>query len=655
MSQLLAMSFDSASSPAITLTAWDDRHIDDAPGGWGFGWYPSDDYAAAVIKDPAPSGDASVSHVLRDWERFRASAFLCHIRGAAKRVTQQDTQPFARPYARRHWLFAHSGDLAPGYRDALPIADAVAFEPVGRTDSEHAFCWLLNRFHRMSARRLSEVGWPELHAMFRELDALGTANILLSDGQDVVAYRDLDGDRPLGVTRRVPPHARTRFANEIMELSVDDPLDSNRTMVLIATTPLSEEGWLELEPGHMLVTRRGAITWCSQAAPETLRFDIAPAPVSATAAPARAVAPAPAAPAADADEGPHRQAPAPASMPAPTAAQAAAGRQHAPTSEAVERAQPPRRMNPPAHPEARPRPDHSRVLRVRHETIYRYQSPVEHSVHLFRLQPVHDHGQELLDYEFEMSPRRVVRSFEDVFGNRAKRIKVDQPYTELRLRVDSLVRVYAPTPLSSPVRRSTIPLVWMPWQRQMVMPYLLPAELPETQLEELSEFAMSFAERQDYNLVDTLNDLNLTLYRDFSYMSGSTSLETTPFEVYTHRRGVCQDFANLFICLARLLGVPARYRVGYIYTGSDYENKIQSEASHAWVELYLPWVGWRGFDPTNGCQAGLDHVRVAVGRNYRDATPTSGTIYKGGGGESLHVEVKVETLDHDGDDDGGDA
>jgi len=92
--------------------------------------------------------------------------------------------------------------------------------------------------------------------------------------------------------------------------------------------------------------------------------------------------------------------------------------------------------------------------------------------------------------------------------------------------------------------------------------------------------------------------------------------------------------------------VPARYRVGYIHTGADYDNKIQSEASHAWAEVYLPWIGWRGFDPTNGCKVGLDHIRVAAGRTYQDATPTSGTLYKAGGGrETLEVSVRVEVVD----------
>jgi transglutaminase-like putative cysteine protease len=96
--------------------------------------------------------------------------------------------------------------------------------------------------------------------------------------------------------------------------------------------------------------------------------------------------------------------------------------------------------------------------------------------------------------------------------------------------------------------------------------------------------------------------------------------------------------------MARLLNVPARYRMGYISTGADYRNRIQSDASHAWVEIYLPWIGWHGLDPTNGCQVNLDHIRVACGRNFRDATPTSGTIYKGGGMETLVLGVRVEEL-----------
>jgi transglutaminase-like putative cysteine protease len=240
------------------------------------------------------------------------------------------------------------------------------------------------------------------------------------------------------------------------------------------------------------------------------------------------------------------------------------------------------------------------------------------------------------------------RDYEDVFGNRVRRIAIESPFSEMVIESRSVIEVLDIDPLGfGPLRvSSTIPLVWMPWQRQVLDPFLLPPELPETELGELGEYAMSFVKRNDYDLLATLLDINDTIYREFAYKQGTTNNLTSAFDVYVNRRGVCQDFTNLFICLARLLGVPARYVCGYIYTGPKAAELLphqrQGEASHAWVQLYLPQVGWKGFDPTNGILTQTDHVRIAVGRNYLDATPTSGTIFVGGGGETLAVEVRVE-------------
>jgi transglutaminase-like putative cysteine protease len=235
------------------------------------------------------------------------------------------------------------------------------------------------------------------------------------------------------------------------------------------------------------------------------------------------------------------------------------------------------------------------------------------------------------------------RDFEDVFGNRVRRLLLDTPFTELSIAARSSVEVLDIDPLDfRPARlRSTIPLVWMPWQRQILQPFLLPPELPDSELTELTEYAMSFARRNDDELLDTLLDLNTTIFSEYRYQQGSTNPATSPFDVYVNRRGVCQDFANLFICLARLLGVPARYVCGYVFTGTKAEHARMADESHAWVQVYLPEVGWKGFDPTNGVLTQTDHVRVAVGRNYIDATPTSGTLYVGGQGESLSVQVTM--------------
>ena len=174
----------------------------------------------------------------------------------------------------------------------------------------------------------------------------------------------------------------------------------------------------------------------------------------------------------------------------------------------------------------------------------------------------------------------------------------------------------------------------------MLMPYLNPSELPETQLKELYDYAMGFANSNNGDLMETLFAINLTIFKEYEYVPGCTDIGTTAYQVFTTRKGVCQDFANLFITLGRLLGLPARYVCGYIFTGNNGTQRAGSDASHAWVQLYIPEIGWKGFDPTNGVLPQTDHVRVGYGRHYRDATPTSGTLYSAAK-ERMTIDVEV--------------
>ncbi len=606
------MSFDSGASPSVTLRRLveTDRARTPHAYGWGFAWYPEQSASALVIKDATSLGENPMTKLLREWDRFHSTLFICHLRGAARALQEQDTHPFRLSHGGRDWILAHNGDLeAPegGLSTVLPLGEDPAFEPIGRTDSEHAFCWLLSKVRAARARSLADVGWDRLHGWFRELDALGTANFLLTDGRDLAVYGDEHGYNRLHFARLLPPEIPEVLTSLDLEVELDDARNRARSVVLFSTVPIGE-GWRDMQEGQLLVVRRAEVVYDSHADAAARRLMVPPLPPAGGAAP---------------------EAPVPA--PPPPAASLA----------------PPLRLPIPRihhHAEAE---GEGRLLQVVHRTSYRYAKPVEKSLHLLRLQPVHDRWQDLLQFELTFSVDGAARTYEDVFGNIVHRFELETLFTELDMVTRSLVRMRHEPPhdLHSPHRRFSIPLVWMPWQRQMMLPYLLPPELPETELQELTEFAMSFVERQDYDLVQTLIDMNTTIYRDFSYVSGSTNLATTPFQVFRKRQGVCQDFANLFICLSRLLGVPARYRVGYIYTGANYDNRLQSEASHAWCELYLPWSGWQGFDPTNGCLVGTDHVRVAAGRNYGDATPTSGTIYRGGGLEQLQVTVQVQAVE----------
>lgn len=270
------------------------------------------------------------------------------------------------------------------------------------------------------------------------------------------------------------------------------------------------------------------------------------------------------------------------------------------------------------------------------------------------LRPRHDRLQHVISHRLTVSPEADLIEYEDVFGNAAGRFELSTPYQNLEIVAESLVEVrdYDPFAFTLPDVRPTLPLNWLPRERLMLQPYLTSVELPDPQIEELFDYAMSFVRNNNGDLLETLFAINLSLYREYAYVSGSTGLETTPFDVFTCKRGVCQDFAGLFICLARLLGVPARYVCGYVYTGNTVPDpagaasgagapRAGSDATHAWLQLYLPNIGWRGFDPTNGVLPRLDHVRLAYGRFWRDTAPLEGTLYGEASGESMEVGVSV--------------
>lgn len=291
-------------------------------------------------------------------------------------------------------------------------------------------------------------------------------------------------------------------------------------------------------------------------------------------------------------------------------------------------------------------PSQTRRLKVRHSNHYSYTQPIVRSAHRLHLRPIHDRWQSLVEHSLVVSSDVAAVDYEDVFGNWTTRFEINQPYSELTIAADSLVELLDADPFSFAAlpNRPVFPINWMPWELKMLTPYLTPIELPETQLTELYDYAMSFVTRNNYDLLETLFAINLAIFREFDYVPASTSLETTPYEALVNKKGVCQDFANLMICLARLLNIPARYVCGYVFTGNTGSARAGSDASHAWVQLYLPNVGWKGFDPTNGVLPSTDHIRMAVGRHYRDTAPIAGTLYSSAG-ETLSVDVEVSPLE----------
>jgi transglutaminase-like putative cysteine protease len=128
------------------------------------------------------------------------------------------------------------------------------------------------------------------------------------------------------------------------------------------------------------------------------------------------------------------------------------------------------------------------------------------------------------------------------------------------------------------------------------------------------------------------------VYRTFAYRPRSTGVTTLATDAIKLKAGVCQDFAHVALGMCRCSGIPARYVSGYFIKSQRQDN--EEEASHAWIEAFVPGFGWAPYDPTHDRAADERYIKAASGRDYADIRPVSGT-YRGGKTRSLSVEVKV--------------
>lgn len=169
---------------------------------------------------------------------------------------------------------------------------------------------------------------------------------------------------------------------------------------------------------------------------------------------------------------------------------------------------------------------------------------------------------------------------------------------------------------------------------------LLPSQFAHSTALLLQLASQIHLERQE-NPLQTLLNLNQTIYQTFAYVPNSTQVDSPIDDALRTRQGVCQDLSHIMIALVRQLRVPCRYVSGYLYHGGNgHEDRSPEGATHAWLEAFVPGPGWVAFDPTNNLAGNERHIRVAIGRDYADVPPTRG-IYRGEAESELSVVVIV--------------
>ena len=261
-------------------------------------------------------------------------------------------------------------------------------------------------------------------------------------------------------------------------------------------------------------------------------------------------------------------------------------------------------------------------LVVTHRTVLTYELPIAETHMEVRVRPRTGAGQVVEGFELAVEPGSSIRSYRDGFGNHVHYFNHVPPHGRVAVVAESVVSTAAGLP---DLEDREFPQDFLQFRG------------PVLDTPGVRALALRF---QDGDVEERLAGLVRHINREFEYQPATTTVYTAVDEVLRRRTGVCQDFAHLFIAIVRCMGLAARYVSGYIHSGVGH---VGEGASHAWAEVLVPGVGWVGYDPTNPVRALEPHVRVAVGRDYRDVAPTRGT-YLGAAREEMEVSVTTRAL-----------
>lgn len=285
-----------------------------------------------------------------------------------------------------------------------------------------------------------------------------------------------------------------------------------------------------------------------------------------------------------------------------------------------------------------------------HETRYTYSRLVANGHHFGHLTPRNTDYQQVLEHRLDFEPEPTeISEMIDYYGNHSLRFLINYQHDLMQITATSTVTVRP--------REVDTSLIDVPWEMALCdsIYTVEPVEVAELRLP--SPHVECLAQTRQYAArfftperpwLDAMLDLTRAIRADFVYDTRATDTSTPVAEVFENKRGVCQDFSHLMLSCLRSLNLPARYVSGYILNEPPpgVAKLTGGDASHAWIESWLPGVGWVGFDPTNGKIANIEFITLAWGRDFMDVTPLRGVVL-GGGHHELDVSVWVKRIDVD--------
>lgn len=279
------------------------------------------------------------------------------------------------------------------------------------------------------------------------------------------------------------------------------------------------------------------------------------------------------------------------------------------------------------------------VLNIRHRTTYRYAAPVTFGRHRLVLRPREGHDLRIVTMRLQIEPAHRLTWARDVHGNSLALVDFDASANTLQVTSDVTVERQPPFP-SKRLHEPAI-IGWpveYPVEEQPVVNAYRTLSFPDDATL-VRAWLTEHLKPQHDDAEGMLVQLCALLHQSIQYQRRSARGVQTPLQTLQGGTGSCRDMATLMMDAARLLGLASRFASGYLHGSASMAG---SASTHAWTEVYLPTLGWRGFDPTSGRETGLQHIATGVSQHPRGVMPLSGT-YDGPSGVFLDMDVEVMT------------
>jgi transglutaminase-like putative cysteine protease len=280
-------------------------------------------------------------------------------------------------------------------------------------------------------------------------------------------------------------------------------------------------------------------------------------------------------------------------------------------------------------------------ITVTHSTAYYYDFPVFLQPHVFRLRPRMNSAQRLLTFDIRIAPSPVgTTECLDQDGNLTLNAWFDAITRELSVLTRFTVEMLRENPFDYilPAESLTLPL----WYEEPLCAALTPYRNDARVAESVKKYAQSIAATAQWNTLSFLTALSRDVFQTCRQAIRPEGPPWPSARTLRLREGSCRDLAVLFCDVCRVMGIAARFVSGYESASAG----CQDSYMHAWAEVYLPGVGWRGYDPSRGLAVFNGHIAVAAGFDHDLASPVAGS-YSGGSHSQMKASLCVQVDDGD--------